>query len=240
MNERIVSIFRRAAVATEDALFPPRVACALCNREAVVGEDGLCEFCRVTLTPAPPLETKPPLDGLSAAFSYEGSVIGGIRRLKYNNRRFVARFFADALEIPAGWSPDCVVPVPLHPKKHWKRGYNQSELIAKFLCARCGIPLETKMLVRTKNTPSQTRLSMVERRKNMIGAFSAAPSAKGRSVLLIDDVTTTHSTLLACADALKRSGASRVYALSACAASFEVKHVFNPKESASYLFVPRL
>lgn len=222
MNETILSALRRMPTATANALFPKNVACALCNREAVIGADGLCDDCRAALKPCPPLEARPPLDGLSAAFLYDGSVIGGIHRLKYDNRRYVARFFADALEIPQDWSPDCIVPVPLHPKKQWKRGYNQSELIARFFSARCGVPVDTNMLVRTKNTRSQARLDVAQRHTNVLGAFSADSSARKRSVLLLDDVTTTHSTLYACATALKRAGTIRVYALCVCAARSEV------------------
>jgi len=219
--KRSSGLLHSFAKSIADALFPQNVACALCNREALVGADGLCDDCRAALKPCPPLEARPPLDGLSAAFLYDGSVIGGIHRLKYDNRRYVARFFAGALELPQGWSPDCIVPVPLHPKKQWKRGYNQSELIARFFSARCGVTVDTNMLVRTKNTRSQARLDMAERCTNVLGAFSADSTAMGRSVLLLDDVTTTHSTLYACADALKRAGAIRVYALCVCAARFE-------------------
>jgi len=221
MNEKLVAALRRAQGAVACALFPENVACALCNREAVVGPDGLCDDCRAALKRCPPLTAVQPLDGLSAAFVYEASAANGIHRLKYENRRYVARFFANALELPQGWSPECIVPVPLHPRKHWKRGYNQSELIARFFSERCGVPVDTGLLARTRNTRSQTNLDAAARRDNVIGAFSASPSAKGRSVLLIDDVTTTHSTLNACASALKQAGASRVYALCACAASAE-------------------
>ncbi len=214
-------LFRSVGKAVVNALFPQNVACALCNQEAVVGADGICDDCRATLKRCPPLKAKQPLDGLSAAFAYDGSVIGGIYRLKYKNRRYVARFFADMMEIPQGWMPDCIVPVPLHPKKYWKRGFNQSELIANFLSVRCGVPVNTDLLIRTKNTRSQARLDSADRHVNVIGAFSADSSAKDRAVLLIDDVTTTHSTLNACASALKQAGASRVYALCVCAARFE-------------------
>ena len=215
------TLFHSIWKAVVDVLFPQNVACALCNQEALVGADGICDDCRTTLKRCPPLEAKEPLDGLSAAFAYDGSVIGGIHRLKYKNRRYVARYFADRMEIPQGWSPDCIVPVPLHPKKYWKRGFNQSELIANFLSVRCGVPVNTDLLIRTKNTRSQAQLDAANRHVNVVGAFSANSSAKGRAVLLIDDVTTTHSTLSACADALKQAGASRVYALCACAARFE-------------------
>jgi predicted amidophosphoribosyltransferase len=74
------------------------------------------------------------------------------------------------------------------------------------------------LLRRTRFTKSQTKLNESERAKNVSQAILASPEARGKSILLIDDVTTTHSTLLACAVALKQAGAARVYAACATAA----------------------
>ena len=202
-----------------DALYPPDVACALCGRETLLGEDRLCDACRALLFPAPALVCPPQLDGIVAAFRYTGAARNGIRALKYQGQARLAPFFADAITIPPEWQIDCVVPVPLHPLKRWLRSYNQSELLAEELCARMKIPLQPKWLRRTRFTKSQTTLNGFERAKNVSQAFSALPAVRGKSILLIDDVTTTHSTLLACAIALRAAGAARVYAVSATAAT---------------------
>lgn len=203
----------------EEALYPSRVACALCNREALLDERNLCASCTATLVLCGVLDAPPPLDGLFAAYEYKGGAVAGIHALKYNNQTRLAPFFADAIELPPEWDIDAVVPVPLHPLKQWLRTYNQSELIAKSLCRRLHLKLNAKLLRRTRFTRTQTALDEYERAKNVARAFSASNATKGLSVLLIDDVTTTHSTLLACAVALKQAGVSRVYAACACSAA---------------------
>lgn len=202
-----------------DVLYPPDVACTLCGREALLGQDRLCDVCRASLSPSAALVCPSQLDGIVAGYIYAGAARTGIRALKYQGQVRLAPFFADALSLPSNWMIDCVVPVPLHPFKRWLRSYNQSELIAQDLCQRTGLPLKPNLLRRTRFTKSQTTLNGFERAKNVSQAFAASPAVRGLSILLIDDVTTTHSTLLACAAALRAAGATRVYAASATIAS---------------------
>ena len=149
---------------------------------------------------------------------FQGGAALGIHALKYMKQTRLASFFAERMEAPADWTFDVVVPVPLHPFKRWLRTYNQSELIARAFCERTEFSLIPNLLKRTRYTGTQTHLHAAARERNMRGAFSASSAAAGRTILLIDDVTTTHSTLIACAQALKRAGAKRVYALCACSA----------------------
>lgn len=107
---------------------------------------------------------------------------------------------------------DAVVPVPLHWRRFWQRGYNQSQAIARGLAQRLGLPCQTRWLRRVRHTPPQTSQSRSGRRDNVRGAFavrSAAP-VSGQSILLVDDVMTTGSTASEAARALIRSGANRV------------------------------
>jgi len=104
------------------------------------------------------------------------------------------------------------VPAPLHWWRHWHRGFNQSELLAREVSRRTGVPLYSA-LRRVRATSVQAGLSHTARRKNVAGAFRArraSETLKGRHVLLIDDVMTTGSTAAACAAELKRAGAARV------------------------------
>ena len=201
-----------------DALYPKGCACMLCDNEAAVGEDQLCNACRESLRRCVRPVCTEPLDGLSAAFVYENAVRDAIHRFKYQRATYLARFFADEILIPAEWSIDCLVPVPLHNKKLRERGYNQSERLAKYIGQRIGKPLRADMLVRTRNTASQTLLDADARRKNVRGAFDVASDCKDLSIVLIDDVTTTGATLSECAHILKIAGAKRVYALCAACA----------------------
>jgi ComF family protein len=213
-----------------DALYPTNVACKLCNNETILGEDCLCDSCRATLLLCPPMTAPEPLDGLSAAFVYTGGAALGIHALKYSKQTRLAEFFGQAMHIPAGWKIDAIVPVPLHPLKLWLRTYNQSELLCQVVCRQYELPLRKELLRRTRFTRTQTALDADARRQNVSSAFAASPACAGRSILLVDDVTTTHSTLLACAAALKQAGAARVYALCACSAEKELLHSINSEE----------
>jgi len=204
-----------------DALYPPDVACALCGRETLLGDGHLCASCTASLSPAPVLYCPPLLDGIVAGFRYSGGARDGVRALKYHNQVRLAVFLAGAIPLPQNWQIDCVVPVPLHPLKQWLRSYNQSELIAQELCKRYHLTPRSDLLRRTRFTKSQTHLDAFQRAKNVSQAFSASPEVRGLNVLLIDDVTTTHSTLLACVSALRASGANRIYAACATAAAHD-------------------
>jgi len=108
-----------------------------------------------------------------------------------------------------------ILPVPLHPKKRLMRGYNQSELLAQALVQKLGAPCDTAVLMRTKDSPSQTTLDKRHRANNVRGCFACADSnrARGKNFLLLDDIATTGATLSECAKTLKRAGAREVWGL---------------------------
>ena len=118
---------RQAAL---DALYPPDVACPLCNQEAQLGPLGLCDACADAVRACPLPAFREPLDGLAAAFLYDGPARDAIHRFKYGNATYLADFFAKHIPIPDDWKPDCLVPVPLYWLRQLRRGYNQSELLA--------------------------------------------------------------------------------------------------------------
>lgn len=144
---------------------------------------------------------------------------GLVYALKYQRADYVAPYMGRLMARRFGLFEELkdvnlVVPVPLFPAREKKRGYNQSELLAQSFCEKTGLRLDTVSLVRVRDTGSQTKLGRAARAENMSGAFSVKnPSAvKGKTVLLIDDVATTGSTLEACAQALRKAGAKRVVA----------------------------
>jgi ComF family protein len=124
------------------------------------------------------------------------------------------------------WSPpvDAIVPVPLHGSRRRSRGYNQSELLARELAHLSGLPLERDVLRRVRNTRPQTEQpDAASRRLNVAGAFGPGKAPPSGSILLIDDVTTTGSTLEACARVLLANGAAHVYALTFAREDFQTR-----------------
>ncbi len=135
-------------------------------------------------------------------------------RLKYGGDIALGRRFSRMLGLRLASSPfysevDAVVPVPLHWKRQWKRGYNQANIIAAEVAAVLGASLCSKLLVRKRKTRTQTVLTIEEKRKNVAGAFDVNPAAipagfSPRHILIIDDVLTTGSTTAECHAALRK------------------------------------
>lgn len=202
-------------------IFPGRVTCFLCGREAFTDGRGLCADCAGRLSPPPDEPCPPALDGYAAGARFDAATAGAIRRMKYDDARYLAPFFASLIEVPADWHIDAVTPVPLHKKKLRARGYNQSALIARALAQRLDIPMQEDLIVRTRDTRSQTALDVSARTRNVEDAFKAPPAAAGKRVLIVDDVRTTGATVCACAAALRAAGAKAVYCVTVLARGLE-------------------
>lgn len=132
-----------------------------------------------------------------------------LHALKYKGNREVGEKMGkyaavDLLESADFRSVDVIIPVPLHPSKYKKRGYNQSEWIGRGLAEILGIPQDTVSLRRIRENTTQTRKSVFERYENTEGIFEcvAPENLSGKHILLVDDVLTTGSTLEACITAL--------------------------------------
>ncbi len=136
---------------------------------------------------------------ITQALKYQGDLAAG---------RYFARMLGERLAGSALFADvDVVIPVPLHPLRRWRRGYNQAEVIARVVAECLGVPCETGLLVRRRRTRTQTRLSVEEKAANVRTAFAlrlpATHPAPYRHILLIDDVFTTGATLNACRRTLR-------------------------------------
>ncbi|MHC4841236.1 MAG: ComF family protein [Planctomycetota bacterium] len=118
---------------------------------------------------------------------------------------------------------DVVIPIPLHILRHFRRGYNQSEELARALATRVKKPIDTSILSRSGPTKRQARLSRAQRKANVKGVFNAEGAAeiKDKSVLLVDDIMTTGATFASAAKALRAAGAKAVYGAVAARASLD-------------------
>ena len=117
-----------------------------------------------------------------------------------------------------------LVPVPLAPKGARMRGFNQAEVLARYVGREVGLPVRSRALQSIRETPPQMRMGAAERQQNMRAALRARPRAiKGRPVILIDDVSTTGSTLTACAQTLRKTGAPAVWGMTLARAGAHIR-----------------
>ncbi len=179
--------------------------CGLC---ASPGQSSPCRWCR---------ERRPAFEGILAPFVFQGAIKEAVHVFKYRGVKAAApelgRLLADYLKLHP-LAGDVIIPVPLHSRRLRERGYNQSALLAKELGKLTGIGVESGLLTRTKDAlPQVHTASRNQRRDNVEGSFSCGGQFSGKTVILVDDVATTGSTLSACAAALKDSGAESVWGL---------------------------
>ena len=172
------------------------------------GENHLCGRC---------LKKRPFFDTIKAPYIYEGKIKQAIYTLKYEKNTLVADIIgpivAEFVCKQIGENKNItVVPVPLHPKRLRKRGFNQSLLIARHIADALDARMDFLSLRRIQNTMPQAMLDKKDRRKNVRGAFRVKGHEpfKEKTVLLVDDVATTTNTLNECARVLKKAGAQRV------------------------------
>ena len=154
--------------------------------------------------------------GLCATGPYMGKLRQVIIDFKYKNATEFAKPLAERLvTVLEGrkWVFDIIIPVPLSDERLEERGYNQANLLGQQVAKQMNIPCRPGDLWRKWDTDQQTQLNAKQRVENVKNAFAAGTDVDNRSVLLIDDVMATGSTLEACADALKRAGVKAVYAI---------------------------
>jgi len=159
------------------------------------------------------LFTNSSLSQIFCAFRFDSVLQLAIHKWKYEGWTKLTPFFAAAMTKAVKASEfDLIIPVPLHRVKKRDRGFNQSELLAKFIAEKTGIPHNPNAIQRRRYTKTQTKLSAEERMENVSEAFVAVKPEilQNKTVLLIDDVLTTGSTISECANVVLSAGANRV------------------------------
>lgn len=231
-----------------DLLYP--VKCPLCG--AVLGreEQGVCEHCLSCI----PEVTEPcckhcgkPIMGIeeeycmdccsrdsvleqgTALWVYTDTMRKAMADFKYQGCLTDGDFYGQEIvrlrgEVLQYWNPECIIPVPLHWRRRWFRGFNQAAYVASVVGEEMGIPVFEDALVRTRNTSPQKGLNDKQRKENLKGVFAVNPIwlegiTAYQKVLLIDDIYTTGATLEACGLALRNAGVEKVYFICLCIGS---------------------
>lgn len=215
----ITNLIKKAVQSLQHLFFPR--CCIVCGTALREGEEMLCLRCNMDmprtnyhLQKDNPVEKlfwgKIPLERATGYFFYQkGSRFGHVlHKLKYSGRcdigEAMGRFMAAELQTGSFFDGiDVIIPIPLHPKKQHRRGYNQSEWLARGISRISGLPMEADAVIRIKDTETQTHKSAYERWTNVNGIFRVKQPERftGKHILLVDDVLTTGATTTACADA---------------------------------------
>lgn len=175
-------------------------------------------------------------DRCVSPFVYSRAARNGVRRLKYNGDTSAAAYFARRMAVSvrqefARYNIDFVTCVPTHSSDWSERGYNHAALIARALASELEMKYSSSVLQKTRKNSKQHTLNRQERLENVRGVYrvSRPDSVAGRTILLVDDVSTTGCTLNECARVLKQSGAKTV--LCACATVVQHSYMSAPKQA---------
>lgn len=184
--------------------------CMRCGKPVLDAEQEYCYDCR---------HMRHYYDRGYSLWLHKEPVSTSIYQFKYHNQRRYGICYAEEIIRCYGprikrWAPGLLLPIPLHKKRRRKRGYNQAAVVCREIGRRLGIPVDEKNLVRSLYTEPQKILSHQERRENLKHAFTVKNSFRPvPTVLLVDDIYTTGSTIDAAAAVLKRKGVEKVYFL---------------------------
>lgn len=219
----------RSAWSALDLLFPPVCGgcdktgsrwCEECQKKVKILNGIVCNVCGLPQEQVGVCKTclsdRPNFRMLRAWTVFENPIQHALHKLKY--RKDMSMGDAIAFQMlpfvkDLNWQIDMIIPTPLGKQRMKERGYNQVAMVAKPLALALQVHYETDAVTRRKETRTQVGLTKPERKKNVEGAFQAGASVKRKSIMVMDDVSTTGSTLSSIAEALYSAGAENVYAL---------------------------
>jgi len=226
---------KRIMDAAWNLIFPPR--CPVCDGIVKNGKREICESCRpkVKYITEPrclkcgkhlseeeqeycrDCSARPHLYRQGRALYDYGSVAGAIYRFKYKEKREYGDVFGEELAYFLGdyirrIRPDALIPVPLYPMKERVRGYNQAKVLAEVLGKHLNIPVESDLVRRNRNTKALKSLNSKERLNNLKNAFILSKnSVKLKTIIIVDDIYTTGSTIDAVSEVLLKAGVENIY-----------------------------
>lgn len=183
--------------------------CQKCGKQLCTDEKLFCKDC---------YSMKHIFDRGICIFEYLEELKEALYQFKYDNKRCHSDLFGYVgakryRKLLKQWKVERIVPIPMYSKKQQKRGYNQAEVFGQALAEYTGIPIDKKCIARVKETKPQKGLNKEERHRNLQKAFGVdVERVRGvKSVLLVDDIYTTGSTIDFCAKVLKAAGVEKVY-----------------------------
>lgn len=217
-------------------LYP--MTCVFCGK---ICKEGICDVCRVQIPKIEEPRCKrcgKPIHFAEEEFCYDckntrqwyeqgrslwlhqGRVKQSLYAFKYQNRRVYGSVYGRELAEHFGtllklWEIDKIIPVPIHKNKRRVRGFNQAEIIAKELGKCTGIPVDTSLVIRTRDTTPQKEYGHSERRKNLKNAFEVTSKKEvyGKNFLIVDDIYTTGTTIQFISKTLIKAGCKKTYFL---------------------------
>ena len=203
-----------------DLLFPP--SCIHCGRVDV----GFCEMCIAELHAVPVSDYMTTTASgiiVASTAAHQGVMQSAVQAIKYHNQPQMAiplgQRLAQAIT-QLNWTFDTIIPVPMHTSRYRERGYNQAQEIAIALAEVIQYECKPNAIERIRATQSQVGLNRQERLSNLNDAFIAhSEFVKDKTLLLVDDVQTTGTTISMCAEAALQAGARHVYGLTVTAAT---------------------